>query len=130
MKNIVRTALAILVGFLLCPALSAGPDYGTICLVPNPPGCCRFTVDIPFFDFATLMVRMDAGKKIPWPRKTGLKIENLSLTENHLVVIYSGGKPIQSFRFKFTDYKATELCLLVDGFPPELREFGKWCKCK
>jgi hypothetical protein len=48
-----------------------------------------------------------------------------------LVVVYYGGKPIQSFRFRFTDYKETELCLLFDGYGgPDLRPMSKLCHCK
>jgi hypothetical protein len=61
------------------------------------------------------MFRIDNGNKTPWPQKMGLKIEGLELAEKHLVVVYSGGKPIQSFRFRFTDYKETELCLLFEA---------------
>lgn len=71
------------------------------------------------------------GNKTPWPQKVGLKIEGLSLGEKHLVVVHSGGKPIQSFRFRFTDYKETELCLLFDGYGgPDLRHMSKLCGSK
>jgi len=100
-----------------------------LCVIPDPPGCCqRFTVP---FDLKTLMFRIDNGNKTPWPQKPGLKIEGLSLEEKHLVVVYSGGKAIQSFRFRFTDYKEAGLCLLFDGYGgPDLRQMAKWCGCK
>lgn len=79
-------------------------------VIPDPPGCCTL-VTVPF-DLKTLMFSIDNGEKAPWPQKTGLKIEDLSLEEKHLIVVYSGGKPIQSFRFRFADYKENELCLL------------------
>jgi hypothetical protein len=98
-------------------------------VIPDPPGCCSL-VTVPF-DLKTLMFRIDNGNKTPWPQKMGLEIEGLELAEKHLVVAYSGGKPIQSFRFRFTDYKETELCLLFDGYGgPDLRHPSKLCNCK
>jgi len=100
-----------------------------LCVIPDPPGCCSL-VTVPF-DLKTLMFRIDNGNKTPWPQKMGLEIEGLELAQKHLVVVYSGGKPIQSFRFRFTDYKVTELCLLFDGYGgPDLRHPSKLCNCK
>jgi hypothetical protein len=89
-------------------------------------------IELPFpFDLKTLMFRIDNRTKTPWPQKMGFKIEGLSLQEKHLVIVYSGGKPIQSFRFRFSDYNKTELCLLFDGYGgPELRPMSKSCCCK
>ena len=102
-----------------------------LCVIPDPPGCCTELINSVPFDVETLMFRIDNGKKEPWPRKTCFKIEGLSLGEKHLVVVYSGGKPIQSFRFRFTDYKETELCLVFDGIGlPSLRPMSKFCHCK
>lgn len=67
-----------------------------LCVIPDPPGCCTL-VTVPF-DLKTLMFRIDNRNKTPWPQKLGFKVEGLSLGEKHLVVVYSGGKPIQSFR--------------------------------
>ena len=98
-------------------------------MIPDPPGCCdRFNIP---FDLKTLMFRIDNGKKTPWPQRLGSKIEGLSLAEKHLVVVYSSGKPLQSFRFRFTDYGETELCLLFDGYGgPDLRPMSRSCGCK
>ena len=99
-----------------------------LCVIPNPPSPVVFA-NVPF-DPKTLMFRVDNEKKTSWPQKTGVKIEGLSLSEKHLVVVYSWGKPIQSFWFRFTDYKETELCLLFDGYGgPDLRHMSKLCHC-
>jgi hypothetical protein len=129
MRRVGHAALALLIGVLSALPTSAVPKTGMICVIPDPPGCCdRFTIS---FDLKTLMFRIDDGKKTAWPQKTGLKIEGLSLAEKHLVVVYSGGKPIQSFRFRFTDYHESELCLLFDGYGgPDLRHMSRLCGCK
>jgi hypothetical protein len=129
MRGVGYAAVIVLVGLLLALPTSGEPKTGTLCVIPDPPGCCRL-VTVPF-DLKTLMFRIDNGNKTPWPQKPGSKIEGLTLEEKHLVVVYSAGKPIQSFRFRFTDYKETELCLLFDGYGgPDLRPMSKLCGCK
>ncbi len=130
MQRVAHAAVILLViSLLFALPTSAEPKSGMLCVIPDPPGCCdRFTIP---FDLKTLMFRIDNGKKTPWPQKTGFKIESLNLTEQHLVVVYSGGKPLQSFRFRFTEYKQTELCLLFDGYGgPDLRSMSRLCGCK
>jgi hypothetical protein len=120
-------AAVVLMGFLSALSAFAEPKTGMLCVIPNPPGCCNL-VTVPF-DLKTLMFRIDKGNKTPWPQKMGFKVEGLSLGEKHLVVVYSGGKPIQSFRFRFTN--ETELCLLFDGYGgPDLRSMSKLCHCQ
>jgi hypothetical protein len=129
MRRVGYAAVVVVIVLLSELPISAEPKTGMLCVIPDPPGCCALaTVS---FDLKTLMFRIDNGKKTPWPQKMGFKIEGLSLGEKHLVVVYSGGKPIQSFRFRFTDYKETELCLLFDGYGgPDLRHMSKLCHCK
>ena len=129
MRRVGYTAVVVLFGLLSALPTPAEPETGMLCVIPDPPSCCdRVTVP---FDLKTLMFRIDNGTKTPWPQKMGFKIERLSLQEKHLVIVYSGGKPIQSFRFRFSDYKKTELCLLFDGYGgPDLRPMSKSCGCK
>ena len=107
MPRVGYSAVVVLIGLLSALPTSAGPETGMLCVIPDPPGC-RDLVTVPF-DLKTLMFRIDNGTKTPWPQKMGFKIEGLSLREKHLVVVYSGGKPIQSFRFRFSDYNKTRL---------------------
>jgi hypothetical protein len=128
MRGVGHAAVILLLGLLSALPTSAEPNTGMLCVIPDPPGCCD-RVSIPF-DLKTLMFRIDNGNKTPWPQKMGLKIEGLSLAEKHLVVVYSAGKPLQSFRFRFTEYNETELCLLFDGYGgPDLRPMRKSCGC-
>ena len=129
MRRVGYAAVLVLMGLFSALPTFAEPKTGMLCVIPNPPGCCTL-VTVPF-DLKTLMFRIDKGNKTPWPQKMGFKVEGLSLGEKHLVVVYSGGKPIQSFRFRFTDYNETELCLLFDGYgEPDLRHMSKLCHCK
>ncbi len=129
MRRVEYAAVIVLLGLLSALRTSAEPKTGMLCVIPNPPGCCNLRT-IPF-ELKTLMFRIDDGNKTPWPQKAGLKVEALSLGEKHLVVVYSDGKPIQSFRFRFTDYKETEFCRLFDGYGGRgLRHMSKSCGCK
>jgi hypothetical protein len=105
-----------------------GTKTGMICVIANPPAD-RWYANVPF-DPKTLMFRIDDGKRTTWPQKTGFKVEGLNLAEKHLVVVYSWGKPIQAFRFRFSEFQDTKLCLLFDGYSgPELRHMHKSCGC-
>ena len=63
-----------------------------------------------------LKVRVDTRPVEEWPQRKSLKIAGLDTSEQHLrVVLDSSGKPIESVRFKFSDYKSTDLCMTYDG---------------
>jgi hypothetical protein len=120
--------LVVLIGLSFAYSSFAEPKTGLLCVIPDPPTSMIYA-NVPY-DPKTLMFKVDNGKKTPWPQKTGFKIEGLSLSETHLVVLYSWGKPIQSFRFRFADFKETELCLLFDGYGgPDLRHMSRLCHC-
>ncbi len=129
-----KAAATILVlSLLLSPLLLAEPGQGTVCVAPNsaqPPQ--RFSPGLEY-NPATLSLRIDQRQTIPWPHKDGVKIDGLDLKERHLVVLTSDGKRLQSFWFRFSDYKSVDLCIAFDGYGgPELREAkgAPWCKCK
>jgi hypothetical protein len=128
MRCVRGTAVLVLTGLFSALSTIAEPTTGLLCVIPDPPGCCQFG-GVPF-DLKTLMFRIDNGTKTPWPQRIGFKVEGLSLAEKHLVVVYSGEKPIQSFRFRFAHYNETQLCLLFDGYGgPDLRPMNKSCHC-
>jgi hypothetical protein len=57
-----------------------------------------------------LKVKIDKRPVTAWPERKSLKIEELDTVERHLLVVLdSSGKPIESVRFKFSDYKSSEL---------------------
>lgn len=128
MRRVGYTAVVVLIGLVSALPTPAEPATGMLCVIPEPPTNGHFA-NVPF-DPETLMFRIDNETKTPWPQKKGFKIEGLSLQEKHLVVVYSGGKPIQSFRFRFSEYNKAELCLLFDGYGgPDLRPMSKSCGC-
>jgi|SRR5579884_777389 len=108
-------------------------ESGTICVLPNseePPA--RISPG-GHYNPATLTISIDKQKPIYWPHKQSVKIEKLSLNDRHLVTLRSDGKRIQSFWFRFSDYKEPKLCMAFDGYQGV--QFGDkhgalWCKCR
>jgi hypothetical protein len=117
---------------------AAQPGTGSVCVAAR--------IDDPFYkEPATLpngeinsrglKVRVDRGAVEEWPQRKSLKIDGLDTSEKHLlVVLASSGKPIESVRFKFSDYKSTDLCMSYDGYQgitlQEATRHTPWCKCR
>jgi len=131
------TAFVVLLLVLVCPAFSSQSELGWLCVSPvpaRPPS----NVSGLLCNSGMLRVRVDTRDSIPWPRQESLKIDNLDLTQSHLVVASCDGKPIQSFRFHFSELKASGLCLTFqdtfDGYEGMRLWDAKrapWCKkCK
>jgi len=82
-----------------------------------------------------LKIRVDARPVEEWPQQKSLKIKGLDTSERHLLVVLdSSGKPIESVRFKFSEYKSTDLCMTYDGYQgiglQEVSRRTPWCKCR
>lgn len=76
---------------------------------------------------------IDKRPLVPWPHKRTIKIENLALNERHLIVLRSDGRRIQSFWFRYSEFKDSKLCVSYDGYQGV--QFGDkyntfWCRCK
>jgi len=80
--------------------------------------------------------KVDNRKAFDWPTKDGVRIDGLDLRARHRVAIYCDGKLQQSFTFRFSDLKSTELCLFLNDLyktaqlwdPTKNR--APWCQCK
>jgi len=115
------------------PSIEANGKSGSICVLPNstePP-----TRISPGGEYNpdTLTVRIDKGQSIRWPHKEPVLIDGLDLQANHLVVLTSDGKRIQSFRFKFSEDDDARLCVYFDGYQGVQLGNTKnalWCKVK
>jgi len=81
-----------------------------------------------------LSLRIDTLQAVPWPNKKSLKIEDLDLTSRHRVVISCDGKPQQSFRFRFSEFKTGDLCLFINELYQTAQLWepkqAPWCKCR
>ena len=85
---------------------------GSICVLPNSPKPPTQISPGGMYNPDTLTVHLDNRDGVRWPHKTPVLIESLGLEAKHLVVLTSDGKPIQSVRFKFSDYHDAKLCII------------------
>ena len=133
-----KPKLALLSLILLIP-LSVIPQQrtGTVCIAAR--------IDDPFFkEPATLpngeinshglKVRVDKMAAVDWPGRKSLKISDLRTDEPHVLAVLSAdGKPIQSVRFKFTQFNSTDLCMSYDDYQDiglnDATRHTPWCKC-
>lgn len=81
-----------------------------------------------------LRVKIDKKPATAWPNRKSLKLGELDTNERHvLAVLGPDSKPIESLRFRFSDYKSTELCMTYDGYQgiglKETTRRTPWCKC-
>jgi hypothetical protein len=118
---------------LLCPALLGQSERGTVCVAPNSPDPPTRISPGGLYNPATLSLKIDKNLSILWPHKESIKIGDLEVSQRHLVVLTSDGKKIQSFWFRFSDYKSTDLCIDFDGYQGvrlQEKKYSPWCKCK
>ena len=81
-----------------------------------------------------LTLRIDKRPAAVWPERKSLKIDGLDTSERHvLVVLGADGKPIESVRFRFSQYHSTQLCMAYDGYQgiglQDATRRTPWCKC-
>jgi hypothetical protein len=108
-------------------------ERGSICVLPNSPEpATRISPGGEYYP-KTLTLRIDKHEPIRWPHKKPVLMEGLDLTANHLVVLASDGKRIQSFRFKFSEDDDAKLCIYYDGYQGVQlgnKENADWCRVK
>jgi hypothetical protein len=125
--------LFLLVASLATLGLSANPGRGTVCVAPNSEEPPTRISPGGQYNPKTLMVRIDKNNAIPWPHKESVKIDGLDVNQRHLIVLYSDGKRIQSFWFRFAEFQSPDLCVDFDGYqgvPLQEIKMSPWCKCK
>jgi hypothetical protein len=132
------TSIALLIVLLVCPALSSQSQYGWICVSPvpvRPPS----NYPLELCKSGNLSLRVDAREQVPWPHKESIKIDRLDLAQKHSVVASCDGKPVQSFRFHFSEYQTSGLCLVFEEASDNIYEVYEglrlwdarhvpWCK--
>jgi hypothetical protein len=113
--------------------LPSEPKLGTVCVAPNSTKPPTRISPGGAYNPKALSVKIDSGRLILWPRAESVLIGNLDLEQRHLVKVTSDGKIIQSFWFRFSEYKSNDLCVAFDGYQGvqlQERQRSPWCKCK
>ena len=127
--------IVLLIVVLLCSAFSAESELGSVCVAPVPEEPTPYSGPPGLLcESEKLSLRVDTLQPVPWPIKESVKIDGLDLTARHRVVIYCDGKPQQSFRFHFSEFKTRKLCLFINDLykTAQLWESKQspWCKCR
>lgn len=94
-------------------------ESGTLCLAPlrNAPIAIYPAGRSPFCRVTgKAEVKIDNRQPLDWPNHKELKIGGLNLSGRHRVVIVCGGKPVQTFRFRFSQKDNKRVCLLINDF--------------
>ena len=123
--------VAFLVGFN--PLLYAQSERPSMCVAPNdartPEGCAPGLCAS-----GPLSFKIDDRLVMQWPKNESLEINDLDATTRHRIIIYRAGKPQQSFKFRFSEYRSNRVCLFLNDFywTAQLWEAKRspWCKCK
>lgn len=130
-----RTAAVIALSLSFCSISPAQSEGGSMCIAPISKEWPA-TAGAP--DLACspskLSVRIDTPKTFAWPTKKSVMIDGLDLSARHRVVVYCDGKPQQSFSFRFSEFKAKQLCLFLNDLYKTVQLWepsqAPWCKCK
>jgi hypothetical protein len=125
--------VALLTALVVNSVSSAESEFGSVCIAPVLEKPDPRSAPSLFCDSEKLSLKIDA-KAMPWPIKESVRIAALDAAARHAVVILCDGKPQQSFAFRFSEYKASELCLFLNSLykTAQLWEVKRcpWCNCK
>lgn len=112
---------------------SAESGSGSICIAPVPETVDGRSAPGMACGLDKLSLKIDS-KTMAWSIKESVKIGALDVNVRHRVVVFCDGKPQQSFGFRFSDFKTTDLCLFLNDLyrTVQLSELKRypWCKCK
>ena len=135
MKRIV-CRVGIVVALLL-PQATLAQSGGSVCVASRADDPFRGQVIPPTgkVDSHGLQVKIDSRPAMPWPQRRSLKLDALDLDQRHLLAVLDArGMPVESFWFRFSGYKSTNLCMSFDEYQGiQLQEDTRhtpWCKCK
>src|ERR1700681_2483225 len=118
MNKAIRAVRSAIIAAALLSGMLSGqtrePASRSVCIAPvlkvpdgrSAPGL--------FCESAKLSLKIDTQQTMPWPKENGVKAENLDPVVRHRVVVFCNGKPQQSFTFRFSDFKTSQLCLFLN----------------
>jgi hypothetical protein len=131
--SVLRWSLFVFASSMAAQNEPAEHKAGSICVLPNSQDPPTRVSPGGEYNPDTLTIRIDKLKRIPWPHRIPVLIDDLDLKERHLVVLTSDGKRIQSFRFNFSKERDAKSCMYFDGYQGV--QFGNqknadWCRVK
>jgi hypothetical protein len=147
--SVVNLAVQVLVATVIAVAITAlafgqGAETGSVCIAPVFENPDRMSAPGLFCESGKLSLKIDTQQAIPFPLiseqhgtyriEKSVKLDALDTGTRHRVVVYCSGKPQQSFTFRFSDFKTSQLCLFLNDLYKTAQLWGAkespWCKCK
>jgi hypothetical protein len=129
-----RTVATFLFVLAVIQLSSAGNETGSLCVAPAQFSPKDGSAPGLYCTAEKLSLKLDDGPRTAWSPKNSMKLEGLDTTARHRVIIFCGGKPQQSFSFRFSEFKSNQLCLFLNGLyrTAQIWETKRspWCKCK
>ncbi len=107
-------SFAIAVLAMLCPTLSTEPSSGSLCVAPVPEKPIPMAAPGLICAFEKLSFTIDSLPRRAWPIKESVKFDGLDLSASHRVVIFCDDKAQQSFKFRYSEFRTTRLCLFIN----------------
>ena len=125
---------AIVIAGILCPTVSSKPGSGSLCVAPVAEKLIPMAAAGLICASEKLSFSIDSKPKKTWPIKESIKFDGLDLSASHSVVIFCDDKAQQSFKFRYSDFKARKLCLFINDLYKTAQLWedkqSPWCKCK
>jgi hypothetical protein len=122
----------LLITFLLCPNSVAQSKTVSFHVAPVAGKFDRFS-----FHYVCqpeqLSWKIDTRKPVRWSQEAAVEVVGLDADQRHLVAVICDGKPLEAFRFRFSEFKDKDLCLYFDPWEgaqvvEEKRASGYTCK--
>ena len=86
---------------------SPGQTAGSLCIAPVVKG----EKSVPNVNAKVFAIQIDDRPAVAASSEHGTKVTDLPLEPKHLVKVTGDGKPVTSFRFRFSEYDTQDLCL-------------------
>lgn len=133
-----RCLAALSIAIMLWPANAVGANSGTICIAPlyKDTGPIRRSASGLFCESQNWSVKIDGRPRMTWSTDKSVRVDGLDTAALHRIVVFCNGKPQQSFKFRFSEFKATNLCLFLNDLYNTVQLWdpkrmpAPWCECK
>lgn len=118
LRNYVAT-VALVILLIVKPSLAEEnlkQADGSLTIFTVPSAWSKYVGPGLYCDATKLSIRIDHGAAVQWPRKQRVEVRNLALGQPHLVTARCAGKPLQAARFRFSEFKSTQICVSYDVY--------------
>jgi hypothetical protein len=139
-RNLSRIIGIFLIIVIVNPAFSLQEESRSICVAPLPKPIQGADGSIMGGDPSLTCrsqkygLKIDQQRVVPWPVNESVSITTVSPIGRHRVVVLCDNKALQSFTFRFSDYKGKKLCLFLNDLYWTVQLWpakgAPWCKCK